>query len=245
MAVTFVTQANANTASTFVTSKTITIPTVSANDVLLLVANCYSNSSGSSTITISSTGSTWSQQGSTQFVSATNAQNNGALFFLNAGASESAKVVTITTSVSLLYNLTMVVYRGTSTTFDGATTTSGATVTTSDTCPTVTTALSGTWLICLGSLCNGAVGFSSCTGPTNASTVREANFGSSSGIAVASDSNGSVATGSHTPGNFTPSSTANFITWSIGLADASATAGSPAPQPVVAPSLAAMQAATW
>lgn len=221
MAVSFVTQANANTASTFVTSKTITIPsTVQANDVLLLVANCYSNASGSSTISISSTGSTWSQQGSTVFVNGTSAQNNAALFFLVAASTDASKVVTITTSVSLLYNLTMVVYRGASGTWDGVAVTSSATLTTSDTCPTITTAQTGTWLVCLGALCNGATGFSSCTGPSLASTVREANFGSSSGVAVASDSNGAVTAGSQVPGHFTPSATADYITWSLGLAPA-------------------------
>jgi hypothetical protein len=230
MAVSFVTQANANTASTFVTTKTITIPsTVQGGDMLFLVAQCYSNSSGSATINISSTGSAWTRQGSSTFVSGTNAQNNASLFFLQAAgtvgsaSSDASKVVTITTSVSLLYNLTMVVYRGASATFDGVNITSSTTLTTSCTAPTITTAITGTWLLCLGAICNGASGYSSCTGPSLASTVREANFGSSSGIAVASDSNAAVTAGSQVPGHFTPSTTGDYITWSVGLAPAGGT----------------------
>jgi hypothetical protein len=230
MAVSYITQANANSASSQVSSKTITIPsTVQASDVLLLVAQCYSGSGGNVTISIASTGSSWSQQGTQQYVAGTSSQNNASLYYLSAGASDASKVVTISTASALFYNLTMVVYRGSSTTWDGSNVTSSTTLTTTDTCPNITTALSGTWLVCLGALCNGSAGFSSCTGPANASSVREANFGSNSGIAVASDSNGAVSAGSQTPGHFTPSTTADYITWTLGLAVAGATAAGAVP----------------
>ena len=222
MAVSYVTQANNNTSATTVTSYTITIPSsVQAGDVLFLVANCFYWASASATITASSTGSAWTRQGSSVYVAGTNSYNNGALFYLVAASTDAGKVVTVSTTASLYYNLTMVVYRGASGTFDGVAVTSSATLTTTDTCPSVTTAQSGTWLACFASLCNGGgTAFTSCTGPANASTVREANVGSSSGVAVASDSNGAVSAGTQTPGHFTPSQTADYITWTVGLAPA-------------------------
>jgi hypothetical protein len=194
------------------------------------VFNAYSGSSGSSTLSVTSTGSAWTQLGSTAYQHTTNAETNSALFYLLAGSGDASATVTCHSSVSLFMNLTMVVYSGNAQVsfVDVSNVGGSSTLTSSMVTPSVTTVASNDWVLYFLSCCNGASGYSSCTAPSG-STMREANFASASGIAAAADSNGPVAAGSNEGGgNFTPSTTGTYTTWTVGLAPLQSSAG-PAP----------------
>ena len=220
MSIGFRAAANASSAGA-VASQAITIPsTVQAGDVLFLVFNAYSGASGSSTLTVTSTGSAWTQLGTTQFESAASAETNSAIFYLQAGSSDASATVTCHTSVSLFVNATISAYSGANSWkfLDVTNTTGSATLTSTMAVSSVAPAGTADWIIYGLSCCNGATGYSSCTAPAG-TTMREANFGSASGIAAIADSNGAVAPGSSNGGgHFTPDQTGTYTTWTIGLA---------------------------
>jgi len=240
MSIAFRAEANASSSGA-VASQAITIPsTVQAGDILFLVFNAYSTSSGSSTLTVTSTGSTWTQLGTTSFESATSAETNSALFYLKASAADASATVTCHTSVSLFVNATISAYSGANSWrfLDVTNTTGSATLTATMVVPSVVTTGTADWIVYALSCCNGSTGYSSCTAPSGA-TMREANFGSASGIAAIADSNGAVAPGtSNGGGHFTPNQTGTYTTWTIGLAG---TYVPPAGRPVQARRLQAVR----
>ena len=215
----YVTFAQANSGSSMVSSETVTIPgTVQAGDSCWLLFQGYSGSSGPSTLTLTPSQSAWTQYGTTVYVAGTSSENNAALFYLDAAAADASATVVCHSSVSLFINVTLVVYRsstGTWTIDTAPSPLSSATLVSTVPTPTGTTTSAGDWVAYFAAICNGSAGYSSCT-PPSGTTMREANFGSDSGIAAVADTNAPLS--ASTPfggGTFGPSTTGDYVTWSI------------------------------
>jgi hypothetical protein len=216
----YLTQTSVNSASSTVASEPFTIPgAVTAGVACLLLFEAYSTSSGASTLSVTSTGSAWTQLGTTAFISGTSSQMNAGLWYLEAQAADIGATVTCHTSVSMFVNVTAVFYFGAALSFiDVSGTGSSSTLSATAPMPSASTVAAGDWALFFASVCNGASGFSSCT--MTGGTLREANFGSSSGVAAAGDSNGPVAAGASIGGSgvfFTPNTTGVYATWVVGL----------------------------
>ena len=217
---TYVGFAQANSASSQVASEAVTIPAnVALGDSCWIIFESYSTSSGSTTLSVASTGSAWSQLGTTQYVAGTSSQFNTAIYYLSAGASDAGKVVTCSVASNRFINVTLVVYRSSAGTWsvDNYAIGSSATLAATAVVPATTTVGINDWALYFASICNGGSGFSSNSAPAGA-TMREDNFGSSSGIAAAADSNGSIAANTSIGGgHFTPNTTGAYVTYTIAL----------------------------
>lgn len=234
MATAYRTFAQANSASSMVSSEAVTIPAaVALGDALFLLFQAYSGSSGVSTLTVTSTGSTLTQLGSTVYESGGSSNLNSSLWYVSASATDASKVITCHTSVSNYVNATLAAWSGPAVTglIDASNIASSASLVSSVPAPAATTVQAGDWALYFASICNASGGFSSCT--LTGGTVREANFGSASGITAVGDSNGSVGGASTSIGgagvHFNPSTTGIYTAWTVALPPKS----SPAPRPLI------------
>lgn len=240
MSISYRTSATPASTSAAATSTTITIPsTVQAGDILVLGFCALSESSGSSTLSVTSTESAWTQYGSTAYVSTSDYETNSSLWYLEAAAADASATVTLHSTASLYLRGVMSAYPGAALPFDAVTSANTTTASDDLTCASVDTVAANDWgiLICCGN--TGPGGSSSLTAPSGY-TLRT----SIDGITGIADSNAAESAGASIGGgHFTMTATGCGTVWTIGLAPAGG--GTPAPSPLVVPSLAAIQAACW
>ncbi len=197
------------------TSFTFTIPNgILAGDVMIVGVDAFLNSAP--TLTIASTGSSWTQLGSTIPSGAGGFSAYGAAFYCVAGSTDAGKVVTInnTASGNPYYTLVFAAYAGANT--SSVVDVSGSTATTSNTtvtCPSKTTTVNNDWAIYI---CNAGPLISGF--PTGTFYRDEADASGTS--TVITDSGASVGSSGVSIGGgaFTSSSgLGGFIAWTIGL----------------------------
>jgi hypothetical protein len=210
------------------TSTTLTIPSgVSVGDGMLLLLTAYSETSGSSTLSVTSTGGTWTQIGSTQYVSTANYETNSSLWYCVAGSSDPGATVTLHSSTSLYIQGELVAYSGAAagTAFvDAHAVSSVATAGESFTTPSSSTVATNDWAVYCLSLCCDGSSASAATGPSG-TTVRE-HEATTGGITAIADNGTALSAGSSIGGgSFATSVNAAGVVWTVAIAP---TASAPA-----------------
>jgi hypothetical protein len=194
---------------------TFTIPGgVLAGDVMIIGVDAFINSAP--TLTISSTGSSWTQLGSTIPAGAAGYSAYGAVFYCVAGSTDAGKVVTInnTASGDPYYTLVFAAYSGARTSLPIDV--SGFTATTSNTtvtCPSKTTGANNDWAVYV---CNAGPLISGF--PANTFYRDEADASGTSTVITDSGTNVGLSGTSIGGGTFTSSNgSGGFVAWTIGL----------------------------
>lgn len=129
----------------------------------------------------------------------------------------------------------------TSTPTDGAAGTFNISATTTHDAPSVSPSSSDAYLVCHDNS-GGGSSASSYTPPSGMTEQYDAQVGGISHTGATLQLSASGATGTKT---FTPSGSVEYATVSIAVKSAAAGAATPAPQPIVAPTPAAIRASTW
>lgn len=218
MAISYNTGTAVSTTSTG-TSKTLTIPAgVLVGDAMFLLFTAYSESSGSSTLSVSSTGGTWTQIGSTIYESTSLYETNSSLWYRSATSGDPSATVTLNSTTGLYIQGELVSYTGAATTglvdasADGTVTTAGTSFTT----PSATTVAANDWAIYFLSVCCDGNTAGTPTAPSG-TTLRES-AGTTGGMsAVADNHTGLAASTGIGGGAFTTPVAACGVTWSVAL----------------------------
>lgn len=207
-------------ATSTVTSTTLTIPSgVSVGDGMLLVFTAYSESSGSSTLTVTSTGGTWTQVGSTVYESTSLFETNSSVWALVAGSSDPGATVTLHSSTGLFIQAELAAYSGAAASgfVDAEASATVATAGTSFTCPSATTVAANDWAVYALALCCDGNAAAAATGPSG-TTVRQ-HEATTGGITALADNGTALAAGASIGGgSFTTPVSAAGVVWSIAIA---------------------------
>jgi len=206
------------------TSKTLTIPAgVLPGDGMLLLFTAYSESSGSSTLTVTSTGSTWTQVGSTVYESTNLYETNSSLWYCSATGSDPGATVTLHSTTSLFLHGELVAYTGAAAGnfVDAQASSNLGTAATSFTCPSATTVAANDWAVYFLSLCCDGNAASAATAPSG-TTIRES-AATTGGITSVADGHTSLSAGTGIGGGaFVAPVTSAGVTWSVAIKPAAA-----------------------
>lgn len=202
------------------TSKTLTIPAgVLAGDAMFLLFTAYSETSGSSTLSVSSTGGAWTQVGSTIYEATANFEVNSSLWVRSATSADPSATITMSSTTALFLHGELVSYTGAATSgmvdafADGTTTTAGTSFTT----PSATTVAANDWAVYFLSLCCDGGSAATPTAPSG-TTMRES-AATTGGISGVADNHTALAAATGIGGGtFTTTPTACGVTWSVALA---------------------------
>lgn len=206
------------------TSKTLTIPAgVLAGDGMLLAFTAYSESSGSSTLTVTSTGGTWTQVGSTIYESTNLFEVNSSLWYLSAGSSDPGATVTLHSTTALFIQAELVAYTGAASgNFVDASASANLTTTgTSFATPSASTVAANDWAVYVGAFCCDGNAAAAATAPSG-TTIRQS-AATTGGITCVSDNHTALAAGTGIGGGtFTTPVTSAGVTWSVAIKPAAA-----------------------